>query len=95
MPLPLVPGDVPEDVTVNQGVWTKAFSAVKNATITRNFLRDNTLWITYVNVGAAAPVGLLVPKWQVLDTVNFSDGLTARDVYLYPVEGNFSVFVEA
>lgn len=96
MAFPLTQGSNPESGTLTKDGWRLVAQAVNTAKVNNDFGADQIVYVTYVNTGDAAPVGLNVPKWKIpSDFVQFDDGITARDIYVYPVDADAAVTVEA
>jgi len=96
MALPATPGSDPQKATLTKDVWTLVAQAVNVAKINNNFGANKTVWFTYVKTGNAAPTNLTGVKWPFSDAVlTFTDNVTARDLYLYPVGETADVTMEA
>lgn len=97
MALPLVTGSNPEEATVLQGEWTKTHSNV-NVGVVKHKSRDTTdLKLTYLAHGTDAPTNLTdQPTWEVTTpSLRVVDYTTARDIYVWAVDAEADIIVEA
>lgn len=94
MALPKTTGSNPESATLTKDVWTLIAQNVNACKISnKNSAID--AWWTYKNYGENAPTDLTVPKWKIgEDELLFQDGITARDVYVYPIGANMTIEIE-
>lgn len=96
MAFPVTPGSNPETETILKDGWRIVAQNVLLATINNEASANIIIYLTYVNTGEAAPSGLDIPKWKLSDDCNKFDGAgTARDVYLYAVDFDAQITMEA
>ena len=96
MAFPLTPGSDPFSDTLTKDIWTKVAAGVNIAKITNQANADQLLWMTYNLPATADPIDLTVPLFSLSDAENkFEDGVTARDIYVYPVDKDAKILVEA
>lgn len=96
MAFPLIPGSDPESAILTKDIWTKVAAGVNIARITNQADADQILWMTYNLPATADPTDLTVPLFDLSDAENeFADGVTARDIYVYPVAEDAKILVEA
>lgn len=97
MALPLTTGSNPETTTVTAGQWVQTHSSV-NVGIVKNVNEgEQELYLTYLVTGTTAPDGFdSVPKWRVhTPSLKVSDGFTSRDIYVWAVDTDATIIVEA
>ena len=97
MALPKILGDNPTDETVLKNGWRLVVQNVNAARFWKKFQTSTVVWYTYVKQGTAAPVGMSgFLKWTVTEEgIDFKDGSTARDLYLYSVGEDSLVGIES
>lgn len=95
MAIPKVTGDNPVQETIPKDVWSLIAEDVNVAKIHSNFDKTQTVWMTYVKTGDAAPTAFNAPMWSVPDDfIHFEDSATSRDLYLFPVNTAADVTIE-
>ena len=96
MSLPLTPGSNPETATLTAGAWTEIAAGVNAAVIKILSGESHKAWYAYVTADDDAPADLSVEKEFITDDIiEFKDSVTARDLYIYPVDKSLEIKVMA
>lgn len=96
MALPVTTGGNPTIETITKDSWVLVAQNVFGLKIKKNFNSSQDVFFTFVANGDTAPLGLDIPKQSITEQgINFIDGSTARDCYIYAVDENADVELEA
>lgn len=96
MSLPLAPGSNPETETLTADTWAEVAAGVNAAVIKILSGESHKAWYTYVTADDDAPTDLTGEKEFITDDIiEFKDSVTARDLYIYPVDKTLEIKVVA
>lgn len=97
MALPITTGANPEDVTVEHSKWTKTHSSVHKGIVKNLNAEYQDVYLTYLTAGSTAPTTLEeVPTWPIpIPPIKVSDSETLRDIYVWAVDTDALIRVEA
>ena len=96
MAIPLTVGGKLTDETITKDQWNLAFENVNYAMMEKLFNSNQDVWVTYINpLIESAPTDLTVPKYSLTNIIEFKDGATLRNIYIYPVSENATIRLSA
>ena len=97
MAIPLTTGSNPEKATVAHSQWVQTHTGVHTGIVKNSNAESQELYLTYLITGADAPTTLEgQPIWKVhTPAVRVSDGNTLRDIYVWAVDTDAEIVVEA
>jgi hypothetical protein len=96
MAIPLTIGGALTEEVITKDQWNLAFENVNFATMEKVFNSSQSVWVTFINpLLESAPVGLNIPKYSLTTDIEFKDGVTLRNIYIYPVGEDAKVRLSA